>query len=257
MTRIDILGVGVDPLTVEDLHPGIKNLIAQQGCSPVLNVNAHCMNLLYRDERLRRFFERAPIVFCDGAGVMLAARLLGRERIPIRITYADWVWQLAAFADAEDFSMFLLGARPSVAEKAARKLKNRYPGLKIVGVRDGYFDHRKGSLENASVVAEVNAAGPDILLLGLGMPLQERWLMENHERLNARVALTGGAVLDYVSGEARRGSRTLTQNGFEWLARLLEEPDRLWRRYLIGNPLFILRVLLQRLREETRSRRVR
>lgn len=249
MTRIDVLGVGVDPLTVEELHARIKRLVAREGCSPVLNVNAQCMNLLYGDARLRGFFERAPVVFCDGAGVMLAARLLGRERIPARITYADWAWRLAALAEAEDFSMFLLGARPGVAEKAARRLKRRHPGLRIAGVRDGYFDHRKGAPENEAVVAEIGVARPDILLLGLGMPLQERWLMENRERLNARVALTGGAVFDYVSGEVLRGPEVLTRNGFEWLARLLAEPERLWRRYLIGNPLFILRVLRQRLRE--------
>ncbi len=156
---------------------------------------------------------------------MLAARLLGRERIPARITYADWTWRLADFAEKENFSMFFLGARPGVTEEAARRLKRRHPGLEISGVRDGYFDHRKGSPENESVVARINAARPDILLLGLGMPFQERWLMENHERLNARVALTGGAVFDYVSGEARRGPKILVHNGFEWLARLLADPE--------------------------------
>ena len=87
-----------------------------------------------------------------------------------------------------------------------------------------------------------------MLLLGLGMPLQERWLMENRRRLDFGVALTGGAVFDYASGRLRRGPRILTDNGFEWLARLLVEPRRLWRRYLLGNPLFLARVLAQRWR---------
>ncbi|MCA1688781.1 MAG: WecB/TagA/CpsF family glycosyltransferase, partial [Actinobacteria bacterium] len=87
-------------------------------------------------------------------------------------------------------------------------------------------------------------------LVGFGMPLQEYWLMENRNRLDANVALTGGAVFDYVSGELRRGPRVLTENGLEWLARLLIEPRRLWRRYLIGNPLFLARVLEQRLTRE-------
>ena len=94
---------------------------------------------------------------------------------------------------------------------------------------------------------QINTAEPDILLVGFGSPLQERWLMENRDRVNAHVALTGGAVFGYVSGELRRGPRLLTDNGFEWLARLLVEPRRLWRRYLLGNPLFLLRVLMQRL----------
>jgi N-acetylglucosaminyldiphosphoundecaprenol N-acetyl-beta-D-mannosaminyltransferase len=175
---------------------------------------------------------------------MLAARLLGR-RIPERITYADWAWRLAAFAEAEGFSLYLLGARPGMAQEAARRLQARYPDLEIVGVRHGFFDHAAGSPENEAVVREINDARPDILLVGMGMPLQEYWLMENRDRLQAGVVLTGGGVFDYVSGGLRRGPRILTHSGFEWLARLLVEPRRLWRRYLIGIPLFLLRVLRQ------------
>ena len=244
--RVDVLGVGVDPLTVEGLHAEIGRLVRGGRGGLVLNANAHCLNLCYEDPALRRFFDAADVVFCDGAGVMLAARLLGR-RIPERITYADWAWRLASFAAAEGFSLFFLGARPGVAETAARRLKERHPGLRISGVRHGYFDHAAGSPQNEAVVREINAAAPDILLVGLGMPLQEYWLMENHHRLDVGAALTGGAVFDYVSGRLDRGPRVLTDNGFEWLARLFVEPRRLWRRYLIGNPLFVWRVLRERL----------
>jgi N-acetylglucosaminyldiphosphoundecaprenol N-acetyl-beta-D-mannosaminyltransferase len=243
---VNVLGVDIDPVTVEELHAGIKRLVESGERGTVLNANANCLNLLYDDAALRGFFAGADLVFCDGWGVMLAARLLGR-RIPERITYADWAWRLAAFARAEGLSLFLLGAEPGVAERAAQKLRMRHPGLEISGVEHGYFDLRPGSPENETVVREVNAARPDILIVGLGMPLQERWLMENRHEIEAGVALTGGAVFDYVSGGLRRGPRLLTDNGFEWLARLLVEPRRLWRRYLIGNPLFLLRVLGQRL----------
>jgi N-acetylglucosaminyldiphosphoundecaprenol N-acetyl-beta-D-mannosaminyltransferase len=243
--RVDVLGVGVDPVTVEGLHGEVGRLIRNGHRGSVLNVNVHCLNLCYEDSELRGFLNGADVVFCDGAGVMLAARLLGR-RIPERITYADWAWQLAAFAEAEGFSVYLLGARPGVAQEAARRLQARYPNLKIVGVRHGFFDHAAGSPENEVVVEEINGAKPDILLVGLGMPLQEYWLMENRDRFQAGVVLTGGAVFDYVSGGLRRGPHVLTDNGFEWLARLLIEPRRLWRRYLIGNLLFLMRVLRQR-----------
>jgi N-acetylglucosaminyldiphosphoundecaprenol N-acetyl-beta-D-mannosaminyltransferase len=237
-----VLGVGVDPLTVGDLQAEVGRLVRGGRGGLVLNVNAHCLNLCYADPALRGFFNAADVVFCDGAGVMLAAMLLGR-RIPERITYADWAWDLAAFAAAEGFSLFFLGARPGVAQAAARRLKQRYPGLKMVGVHHGYFDRS----ENEAVVQKINAAAPDILLVGLGMPLQEYWLMENRHRLDTGVALTGGAVFDYVSGRLRRGPRLLVSSSFEWLARLLIEPRRLWRRYLVGNPLFFLRVVRQRL----------
>ncbi len=244
--RVDVLGVGVDPLTVEGLHAEIGRLVRGGRGGLVLNANAHCLNLCYENPALRRFFGAADVVFCDGAGVMLAARILG-GRLPERITYADWAWRLAAFAAAEGFSLFFLGARPGVAQAAARRLRERHAGLEISGVHHGYFDHSAGSPESEAVVEEINAAAPDILLVGLGMPLQEYWLLENGRRLDAGVALTGGAVFDYVSGRLGRGPRLLTDNGLEWLARLLVEPRRLWRRYLIGNPLFLLRVVRQRL----------
>ena len=241
-----MLGVGVDPLTVEELQAEIGHLVRGSRRALVLNVNAHCLNLCYEDAALRAFFNGAEVVFCDGAGVMLAARVLGR-RVPERITYADWAWHLAAFAAAEGFSLYFLGGRPGVARAAAQKLNERHPDLEIAGVRHGYFDHAAGSPENEAVVEEINAAAPDILLVGLGMPLQERWLMENGGRIDAGAILTGGAVFDYVSGRLNRGPRLLTTSGFEWLARLIAEPRRLWRRYLLGNPLFLFRVLRQRL----------
>jgi N-acetylglucosaminyldiphosphoundecaprenol N-acetyl-beta-D-mannosaminyltransferase len=243
--RIDVLGVGVDPLTVEGLHAEISRLIRAENLGLVFNVNAHCLNLCYEDQSLRDALNGADVVFCDGAGVMLAARVLG-GRIPARITYAAWIWQLADFAASEGFSLYFLGAGPGVAQEAARRLRERYPGLKIVGTRHGYFDHSAGSTGNEAVLQEINAAAPDILLVGLGMPLQERWLAQNRHDLHAGIALTSGAVFDYASERVSRGPRFLTENGFEWLTRLVYEPRRLWRRYLIGNPLFLLRVLRQR-----------
>ena len=243
---VNVLGVKVDPLTVEDLHAEIWRLVRGSKRALVLNANANCLNLCHEDPALRDFLNRAQIVLCDGVGVMLAARILG-GRIPERITYADWAWQLAAFAAAQGFSLYFLGARPGVAEEAARRLRQRYPKLRIAGAHHGYFDYSVGSPDNEAVLQEINASSPDILLIGLGMPLQEYWLMENQHNLNAGVVLTGGAVFDYVSGRLRRGPRLLTESGFEWLARLLIEPRRLWHRYIIGNPLFLLRVLKQRL----------
>ena len=252
MGRVRVLGVWIDRITSEDLLAEVERLVRRRA-GVILNVNAHGLNLLHEDEVLRDFFAAADIVFCDGAGVRLAARMLG-DWLPERVTYADWLPRLAALAEERGFSLFFLGARPGVAMEASAKLRDSHPGLRIVGVRHGFFDHRAGSPENEAVVAEIKAARPDVLLLGLGMPLQERWLMENHRRLDVGVSLTGGAVFDYASESLWRGPRLLTDNGFEWLARLLVEPRRLWRRYLLGNPLFLARVLAQRWREGVGSR---
>ena len=177
---------------------------------------------------------------------MLGAWFLG-YKIPERITYADWTWQLAELAVSRDFTLFFLGARPGIAEKAATKLREKFPSLNVVGTHHGYFDKTRDSVENKKVIDEINLAKPDILIVGFGMPVQEQWLMENWEDIDAKVALTGGAVFDYISGELQRGPRWMVDYGFEWLARLLIEPRRLWRRYIVGNPLFLWRVFKQKI----------
>lgn len=240
-----ILGVQVSALTVLALHDQIATYIRQNQKALVLNVNVNCLNLAYNRPWLRQLLNQAEIVFCDGAGVRLGARLLGYH-IPQRITYADWMWQLAEFAAANSFTLFFLGARPAVAEMAAHRLQERFPDLQVVGTQHGYFDKTPDSPENQAIIQKINALKPNILVLGFGMPLQEDWLMKNWERLEANVALTGGAVFDYISGKLQRAPRWMTDYNLEWLGRLMIEPGRLWSRYLIGNPLFFFRLFKQR-----------
>lgn len=244
--KVDVLGVGVDALTVGELHAEIERMVRGGDHALILHANPHLLNLSYCNPWLRGFLNRASIVFCDGVGVMLGAWILGRH-LPEKIPYTDWIWQSAEFAEPRGFTFFFLGASPGVADKAAARLRERFPKLRIVGVHHGYFDKTPGSPENEAVIRKINAARPNLLLVAFGMPLQERWLMENWERIEVNVGLTGGAVLDYTSGEMRRGPRLLTDNGLEWLARLIIEPRRLWKRSVIGSPLFLLRVLRQRL----------
>jgi len=247
INKIDnILGVKVNPLSVNELHACIANLIENNEKTIIANVNVHALNLAFRQSWLRDFFNTAPIVFCDGFGVKLGAKLLGHH-IPERITYADWMWQIASFASKRGFSFYFLGARKGIAENAASCLAERFPNIRILGSHHGYFNKEPESTENKCVINNINQTKPDILVLGFGMPLQERWLSENWGKVNANIALTGGAVFDYISGELKRGPKFLIDNGFEWLARLVIEPKRLWRRYVLGNPLFLSRVVLQKI----------
>lgn len=239
------LWVKLSLLDVDELHARIDAAIRADRQALVLNVNAHCMNLAWEQPWLRRFLDDAAVVFCDGAGVALALRLAGGPRVPQRITYAEWMWQLAAFCEKHGHSLYFVGGRPGVAQQAAERLRERHPGLVIAGCHHGYFE-RTGA-ENARVVATIAASGARILVVGFGMPIQERWLADNCAALPPMVFLTGGAAFDYVAGVARRGPRLLTDHGFEWAVRLAQEPARLWRRYLLGNPLFLLRVALHRL----------
>jgi N-acetylglucosaminyldiphosphoundecaprenol N-acetyl-beta-D-mannosaminyltransferase len=176
----------------------------------------------------------------------LAASILGHRTVE-RITFADWVYPLSAFAAQHGYSLFFLGAKPGVAEGAASRLLERFPTLKIAGTQHGYFDKSPDSAENRAVIERINAARPNILFVCFGMPYQERWLMENWDLLQANIALTGGAVLDYAAGQLKRSPRWMTTHSLEWLGRVLIEPRRLWKRYLIGIPVFLWRVFMQRL----------
>jgi N-acetylglucosaminyldiphosphoundecaprenol N-acetyl-beta-D-mannosaminyltransferase len=244
--RVSVIGVLLSRYDKTELLEVIERGIRREEKFFVLSGNVHSLNLAFKKKWLRSFFSRADIVRLDGAGVRLGAWLLGKK-MPSRMTWADFAWDLAEFSEPRSFTFFFLGARSGVADKAAANLKARYPNLRIVGTHHGYFDKTPGSVENEAVIEQINAVKPNILIVGFGMPLQERWLMENWDRIDANVALTGGAVFDYVSGELQRAPRWMTDNGLEWLGRLLIEPRRLWRRYLIGNPLFLWRVLKQRL----------
>lgn len=245
-STVTILGIQIDSLTVSELHDIILSAIQKKQRALILNTNIHCMNLAYENKWLHDFLKQAHYVFCDGAGVRLAALLYGHE-LPPRITYADWTWQLAEFSQSHELTLFLLGANIGIVDKAAQKLQDRFPNLKIVGTHHGYFDKTPQSEENQAIIQMINAAKPNIFIVGFGMPVQEQWLLENWQSLDTNVILTGGAVFDYISGELQRGPKWMTNYGMEWLARLLIEPRRLWRRYILGNPLFFWRVLQDRL----------
>lgn len=249
---VEVLGLRVDALTVPQLHASIQHLIETDTKSLILHVNVHAANLAYTRPWLRQLFNSAAIVFCDGQGIVIGAKLMG-QHIPERITYADWTWQLAAFAEEQShqeqgYTFYFLGARPGVAEQAAAKLQELYPRTQIVGFQHGYFDKTPHSPENQAVITEINRLKPDILVVGFGMPLQEQWLLENWNKLDATITLTAGAMFDYISGNLRRPPRWLTTNGFEWLGRLAIEPQRLWQRYVVGNPLFFWRLFKHKLR---------
>jgi N-acetylglucosaminyldiphosphoundecaprenol N-acetyl-beta-D-mannosaminyltransferase len=245
-SKVRLLGVSIHTLHFNQLLQIIERTIQCQDKATIAYVNVYAINIAQNNALFQDFLNHANVAFCDGYGIKWGSRLLG-SRIPHRYTLVDWLPSLSELCCRQDFTLFFLGARPGVAEAAAERLQERFTGLQIVGTYHGYFDKTPGSSENDYVIQMINAARPDILVVGFGMPLQEQWLAENWSRVDANVAILGGAIFDYLSGSLPRGPRWMTNNGLEWLARLVVEPGRLWRRYLIGNPLFVWRILKQRL----------
>ena len=208
----------------------------------VMYVNAHVLNESREDPALRGALVDADLVYCDGYGVRLAAKALSTD-IPHRMTGADWIWDLAARCEQRDASVYLLGGDPGVAAQAGQRLRRAHPGLRVVGTHHGYFDI--GSGHDERVIEDVNACRPDIVLVGMGTPKQEIWAQRTVQRLDCSVLWGVGALFDFVSGRVPRAPASLSDNGLEWIFRLAIEPQRMWRRYLVGNPVFLSRVLTQ------------
>lgn len=241
-----MLGVRVDDVPLETLLSSFDEAIQARRRAVFAYVNVYAINLAYSLPWFRRFLDDSKLAYCDGAGVRLGAWLAG-NRIRYRHSPADWFRALCERAQTHGYSMYFLGSREGVAKLAANDLRQGLPGLKIVGTQHGYFDHTMGSDDSGRLVQSINEVKPDILVVAMGMPLQEAWIRDHLRDLNVRVILPVGALLDYVSGRLRRPPAWMTRNGLEWLGRLMLEPRRLWRRYLIGNPLFLWRVLRQRI----------
>lgn len=231
---IRLLGVRIDCLDARRLIYLVRDEVKAGAHSTVLYVNVHCMNVQARDPVYARILDKADIVYCDGTGVQLGALLAGLP-LPPRTTGADWIWSLCRAAIKYDLSLFFVGGVPGSAEHAAMVLRVRFPGLRILGTCHGY-----GAGEEA--VEAINRADPDIVLIGMGTPTQEKWIEAHRSQIDAPVVWAVGALFDFVSGRIPRGPRWMTNHGLEWACRLAAEPRKLWRRYLIGNPLFLIRV---------------
>lgn len=245
MCKVNVLGVGIDPLPLDEMLGCIMQTIANNRRALVAHANITGLNLAYEQDWLRAFFNHCDLVYCDGMGVVVGARWLGK-RLPERYTLADWVWLLAEGAARQNASLYLLGNPPGVAERAAENLQKRFSALRIAGAQDGFFEKTPGCSENEAIIEQINTAEANILLVGMGMPLQERWLMENWDQLGVNVAITCGALFEYLSGDLPRGPHWMTQHFLEWLARLFISPRRYAWRYMRDLPLFTYRIAKQK-----------
>ncbi|MEC7240491.1 MAG: WecB/TagA/CpsF family glycosyltransferase [Myxococcota bacterium] len=240
MDRVDVLGLPVDVLTEDSLLDEVEARIVDGGHHTVAYLNVHVANVAAKDPELTRFLQEVDLCYCDGEGIRLGARLLG-QRLPSRMTGADWIWSLAARAEGR-WKIAWIGGEPGVTHQAAAVLQHKHPKLEM------HCDH--GFYRNdryPQVIDAINAAEPHILLVGMGSPLQEQWVTQWRSEVHAPVVWCLGATADFISGKVSRGPALLHQRQ-EWLARLLVDPQRLWSRYLIGNSRFLGRVLRSRLR---------
>lgn len=242
--RVYVTGLALDPVDREELFDYVVDVAeAARGDRDAIPrtvgyLNVHVANVAASDDGVRSYLnQRCDLVYCDGKGIGWGARLQGLPEPP-RMTAADWLPRLLARFRDEGLRVFVVAGKPGVVERAVAEISGGVGELGPIGAHDGYV---ADPARTESCLAEIEGFGPDVVLVGMGTPVQERWVGENRERIAAPVVWSLGATFDYYAGEQARGPDWLRKAGHEWAARLVANPVRLWRRYLIGNPQFLWR----------------
>jgi len=236
--RISILGVGFDDIAGEQAVKRACEIIESDKKTYVVTPNPEIVWISRRNEALRDALNSADLVLPDGIGIVLGARIMGTPLRNGRVTGIDFASALFAQMASLGRSVFLMGAKPGIAEEAAGKLTEKYPGLVSVGTADGYFTDDK------PIIDLINSAQPDVLLVCLGSPKQELWMARNRDNLNVKLCAGLGGSLDVFAGKVKRAPLFFMKLGLEWFYRLIREPRRITR--MIKLPLFVLAVMLQR-----------
>ncbi len=205
-------------------------------------INAHCLNLARKNKRYYQSLKTSEILLPDGSGVNLALKLKGKKLIN-NLNGTDLFPILCQQAAQKKLSLFLLGARPGIAEKTAENIKKQIPDLIIAGTQDGYFKTE----ETKTIIANINASRADIVLIAFGVPKQELFITEHKAEFKAGLILGVGGLFDFFSNRIPRAPLWLRKTGMEWIYRFIQEPKRMWKRYLLGNPLFVMHAVFHAL----------
>lgn len=244
--NIHLLGRRITCITAPSMVDTIHQACIERRKITVAYYNVHAFNLSMQLPWFYEFMQTADISHCDGTGLLSAIRFMG-VRLPIqyRVSYSVLLPQLLERCNQTNLSLFLLGAHPDNLQRAIDRVRSTYPNISVSG-RDGYFS-AQDPIENDAVIKQINQASPHILLVGMGMPLQESWIWQNRHRLTVNAILASGAAIDRLAGVVPDCPTWLSHAGLEWVYRLRREPRRLAARYLLGNPAFALQIMLAQL----------
>lgn len=250
-----VWGVPFAPMTLEETVEAVDALIDDRRPSYFITANLHYLMLSNENPDLAAVNERAAFILADGAPVVWAARNRSTP-LPERVAGADLIFHLCDLSARKGRRLFFLGAPEGVAEEAAEKLRDRYPGIQVVGTECPPF-RKPTEEEHEQLLGRIRAAHPDILFVAFGQPKGERWIFDNLDRLGVPVCVQVGASLEFAAGRFARAPRWMQRTGLEWVFRLLQEPRRLFSRYA-RNAWFMGRMIVQdRIRDPDSSRTTR
>jgi N-acetylglucosaminyldiphosphoundecaprenol N-acetyl-beta-D-mannosaminyltransferase len=251
--RLRIGRLWIDSLTRESALAELEALVAARRGGAIYTPNVDHIVMAERNEAFVRAYDRASLTFADGVPVMWASRLL-RPALPEKLSGSDMVWPIAKLAGERSWRLYLLGGSPGAAAEAAVRLRRDY-GVNVVGVDDSRVPRHADAAADGAVLERIRRARPDLVFVGLGAPKQELFVDRMWDQLTPAVSIGVGASIDFIAGRLRRSPAILSSLGLEWLYRLAQEPRRLWRRYLLQDPRFV--VLVARMLQLPVSERVR
>jgi N-acetylglucosaminyldiphosphoundecaprenol N-acetyl-beta-D-mannosaminyltransferase len=251
--RLRIGRLWIDAVTFDDALRRIAALVESGAGGAVFTPNVDHVMTAETNPEFRSAYRAADLALADGRPLIWASRVLGLT-LPEKVSGSDLILPLARIAGERGWRVYLLGGEPGVAAAAGERLRAEY-GVNIVGVDDAIVRIDHGDEERRAITNRIAAARAQLLLVALGAPKQELWITQVRAELGPAVAIGVGASLDFVAGRVRRAPRWMSDVGLEWTYRLMQEPRRLWRRYLLRGPLFLLIVF--RARRVRRAQRVR
>lgn len=237
---VDITGVKVDSITMHEALQKIKKFLDSECVKTIFTPNAEIMMQAYRDKELRDILNTADMLVADGAGVVLASKILGKP-VPEKVSGFDLVKNSFSLDTNRKIRYFLFGGKPGIAEEAQKTILSKFPNVEIAGLRHGYFSPQ----DEPEIIEQINSSNADILLVALGAPKQEKWIFANKSKLNVKICIGVGGTLDVLAGKACLAPEFMRRNGLEWLYRLIKEP---WRyKRMLDLPRYMIIVILAKL----------
>lgn len=235
LNRVSFYHLHLDNLNTEESLRYCRDCLATGEPHAIYFINAHCFNMSKDDKDYCTALEQCDLLLNDGIGIRIAAKLEGIE-LKENMNGTDFIPKVMELSAQTGEGVYLLGAEPGVAETASANLQERMPNLDVRGTHHGFFS----AADEDRVIESINSSGASVLVVGLGVPAQEKWIERNKNRMpNVRILLAGGAIIDFTAGKVKRAPRFMQKVGLEWLFRLLQEPKRLFGRYVIGNLRFL------------------
>lgn len=243
MMYIPLFGLNIKDTTLDEAGASIVADAKQNNRCKVFFLNAHCVNVAANNASYLQALQDQALLYGDGSGMRYAAKLAGFW-LRDNVNGTDLFPIICREAAREQVSLALLGARPGIAQRCADNMKKQFPHLNIVWTHDGYFNPNDAE----SIIQSINNSGAQILLIAMGVPNQELWIARHAEKLQAPILMGVGALFDFYSGIMPRAPYFIRKLGLEWVFRLMMEPKRMFARYVLGNPIFMMRVLWRRLK---------